>query len=137
MSDKVYSIEGSQMTYEFGFEGDVVYCHLVRRMKECRLDQITKVVQKKTSLGMGDELSFRIFFTENGKEKKFPWVQAKIINQENKDFFEDLKSRLGSHVIWEDKREETATTNESGHSVYDLQFSHRWCFFATFFLIKQ
>ncbi len=109
------------MTYEFGFEGDVLYCHLIRRMKECRLDQITKVVQKKPSIGMGEEISFRIYFIENGKEKKFPWVQAMIINPSTKEFLEDLKSRLPSHVMWEDKREETSKSDD-GRLVYDLQY---------------
>jgi hypothetical protein len=121
MSDKVYEIEGSTMSYDFGFEGDIIYCHLIRRIKECRLDQITKVVQKKPSIGLGEEISFRIYFTENGKEKKFPWVQGLIMNPSTKEFLEDLKSRLPVHVAWEDQRA-AADQTEAGQAVYDLQY---------------
>lgn len=122
MADKVFQIEGSTLTYEMGFEGDVLFCSLVRRLKECRLDQVTKIVQKKTSLGSGEEFSFRIHFLENGKEKKFPWIQAKILDSSTQEFFAELKERLPETVVWEDRREDDLKTAEDGSSVYDLQY---------------
>lgn len=121
MSDKTYSLESNSVSYSVGFEGDIIYCEMFRRLKECRLDQVTKVVQKKTTMGLGDEISFRIYFMENGVEKKFPWIQVLVTSPETKAFFDDLKSRLGSQVAWEDKREQAAT-DESGAKVFDLQF---------------
>ena len=121
MEDKVYQLSSSSITYTLGFENDSVYCEMIRRLKECPVNQVVKVVKKKTSLGAGDEISFRIFYTENGKEKKFPWVQASLIDGNTKAFLDDLKARTGDHVIWEDR---IAGSNEAegGGKVYDLQF---------------
>ena len=121
MSDKVYQIESTSISYEVGFEGDIIYCHLMRRLKETPLNQVSKVLLKKTSLGSGEEISFRIFFMENGKEKKFPWIQAKISVPTTAEFLDDLKERLPDSVVWEDKREQ-ASTDEEGNKVYDLQY---------------
>lgn len=121
MSDKRYQLESSTMSYTVGFEGDIIYCELIRRIKECRIDQVTKVIQKKTTMGLGDESSFRICYVENGVEKKFPWIQVRITAAEFKPFMEDLKGRLGSQVIWEDAREK-GEVDESGAKVYDMQY---------------
>ena len=121
MENKTYELNSSSMNYTMGFENGNIYCELFRRLKECQVSQVVKVVKKKTSLGAGDDISFRIYYLENGKEKKFPWIQTSIIDANTKAFFEDLKGRCGSHVIWED-RLSGANTAEDGSKVYDLQF---------------
>ena len=120
MENKTYQLSSSAVAYTMGFENEIVYCELIRRLKECRVDQIVKVVKKKTSLGAGDEISFRIFYNENGKEKKFPWIQASLIDGTTKAFFEDLKERCSEQVIWED-RISGSNDAEGGGKVYDLQ----------------
>lgn len=121
MSDKEYELQGSTLNYTVGFEGNNVYCTLIRRLKEAPLNQITKVVIKKTSMGSGDEISFRFYYRENGKDKKFPWIAMLITHPTTKEFLDDFKERLNSTVIWEDKRE-SGTVDESGSKVYDLQY---------------
>ncbi|UKN01246.1 hypothetical protein K6119_16075 [Paracrocinitomix mangrovi] len=122
MEDKIYNLESNVMSYNLGFEGQNVYCELIRRLKECPLNQVTKVSIKKTPMGAGDEISFRIFFVENGKEKKFPWIQAKVTNPVTAEFLDDLQSRIPQTATWEDKRNSSATVDESGRNVYDLQY---------------
>ncbi len=119
--DKKYTLEGATINYEFGFEGDKIYYSMIRKLGECRVDQITKVILKKTALSSGEEISFRIFYNENGKEKKFNWVDAKITSSSTNQFFEDLKSRIPENTPWEDLREK-ANVDESGRTVYDLQY---------------
>ena len=121
MEDKSYKIKSNSVSYTLGFEDDKLYCEAWRRIKECPVNQVTKVVQKKQSIGMGDELSFRIFYVENGKEKKFPWIMALLTASELQPFFDELKARVGSQVVWEDKRQ-AASVDESGAKVYDMQF---------------
>ncbi|MGB1730215.1 MAG: hypothetical protein ACPHF2_09465 [Crocinitomicaceae bacterium] len=121
MEDKLYKLESNSVSYTLGFEGDNLYIEAWRRIKECPLNQISRVVQKKQSIGLGDELSFRIYYLENGKEKKFPWVMVLLTATELKPFLEELKSRCGSQVIWEDKRQ-SAGVDASGAKVYDMQF---------------
>ncbi|MBD3636834.1 MAG: hypothetical protein HUJ25_05775 [Crocinitomicaceae bacterium] len=122
MEDKVYSIKSSVVSYEVGFESGNVYCHLMRRIKETPLTQVTKVAIKKTPMGLGDEISFRIHFSENGKEMKFPWIQAKVTSPSTGDFLNDLKQRVPATVIWEDKRETSTAVDDEGRNVYDLQY---------------
>ncbi len=122
MEDKIYPIESSALTYKMGFEGDVVYCHMIRRLKECRIDQISRVVLKKPPIGLGDEVQFRIFFIEEGKEKKFQWIPAKIHNPTTAQFLEDLKSRLPAGIPWDDLREAIVAPVKDGQKVYDLQY---------------
>ena len=121
MENKTYELSSSSMSYTMGFENGVIYCELFKRLKECQVSQVVKVVKKKTSLGGGEDISFRIFYVENGKEKKFPWIQTSLIDPNTKAFFEDLKGRCGSHVIWEDKIS-GANTTEEGDKAYDLQY---------------
>lgn len=119
--DKVYQLESTTIGYEVGFEGDIIYCHLMRRLKETPVSQITKVTIKKATLGSGEEISFRVIFTENGKEKKFPWIQAKVTTPTTRAFLDDLKSRINGNAAWEDKRE-SGSVDEAGNNVYDLQY---------------
>lgn len=121
MENKVYQLESNSIGYEVGFEGDRIYCHLVRRLNEAPINQIQEVIIKKTSLGTGEEISFRIVYLENGKEKKFPWIQAKVTSGTTTSFLEDLKSRISDQVVWTDRRQEV-TKDESGNKVYDLQY---------------
>ena len=121
MEDKSFKLESNSVSYTFGFEGDKLYCEAWRRVKECQLNQVTKVVQKKPSIGMGDELSFRIYFLENGSEKKFPWVMVLLTAAELQPFFDELKARTSSQVVWEDKRQ-AASVDASGAKTYDMQF---------------
>jgi hypothetical protein len=121
MENKVFQLESDVINYELGFEEDKVYCHLVRRMNECPVNQVQKVVIKKHSMGSGDEISFRIFYNENGKEKKFPWIQAKITSSVTQDFFAELQSRIPDVAVWEDRTLQE-TIDEDGNKVYDLQY---------------
>jgi len=121
MENKSYKLESNSVSYTLGFEGDKLYLEFVRRIKECPLNQVSKVVQKKQSIGLGDELSFRIYYIENGKEKKFPWVMVLLTSTELQPFFDELKSRTSSQVVWEDKRQ-AASVDASGAKVYDMQF---------------
>ena len=121
MDNKSYKLESNSVSYTLGFEDDKLYIEAWRRIKECPVNQITKVVQKKQSFGMGDELSFRIFYMENGKEKKFPWVMVLFTSADLEPFFDELKVRSSSQVVWEDKRQ-GATIDDSGAKVYDMQF---------------
>jgi hypothetical protein len=121
MNNTKYVLSSSSLSYTLGFENDLLYCEMVRRLKDCRIDQVTRVVKKKTSLGAGDDISFRIFYSDNGKEKKFPWVQASLIDANTKAFFDDLKERCNDQVIWEDKLVDSTKTADGGH-VYDLQY---------------
>ncbi|MCB9225107.1 MAG: hypothetical protein R2780_01385 [Crocinitomicaceae bacterium] len=121
MEDKVYQLEGSTVSYEMGFENDIVYCHLIRRLKEAPVNQITQVIIKNPGLSLGEEIAFRIHYNENGSEKKFPWVQAKNTDAKTQAFLDDLKSRLNPTVIWIDKTD-TTVTDDSGNKVYDLQY---------------
>lgn len=120
MSDQTYTIESTSIGCELRFEGDSLSYHMVRKLKECRVDQITKVVIK-TAFGLGEEISIRIYFLENGKEKKFQPINALVISEATSDFLDDLKSRISTQASWEDKRDEPAVT-EDGSKVYDLQF---------------
>ena len=121
MENKSYKLESNSVSYTLGFEDDKLYIEAWRRLKECPVNQITKIVQKKQSFGMGDELSFRIFYMENGKEKKFPWVMVLFTSTELKPFFDELKVRAGSQVVWEDKRQDVSL-DASGAKMYDMQF---------------
>lgn len=121
MENKAYKLDSNSVSYTFGFEDDKLYCEAWRRIKECPLNQITKVVQKKPSIGMGDELSFRIYYLDNGAEKKFPWVMVLLTAAELQPFFAELKARTSSQVIWEDKRE-AAKVDASGAKSYDMQY---------------
>ena len=121
MEDKSYKLESNSVSYTLGFEDDKLYVEAWRRIKECPVNQVTKIVQKKQSIGMGDELSFRIYYIENGSEKKFPWVMVLLTAAELQPFFDELKSRTGSQVVWEDKRQ-GASIDASGAKVYDMQF---------------
>ena len=121
MLDTKYILNSSTIDYTVGFEGDQIYCEMFKRLKQCGLNQVVKVTKKKTSLGAGDEVSFRIYFVENGKEKKFPWIQANIADVNTKSFFEDLKGRLGTHVLWED-RTKVKNQGVEGMMSYDLQY---------------
>ena len=121
MENKSYKLESNSVSYTLGFEGDVLYIEAWRRIKECPVNQISRVVQKKQSIGLGDELSFRIYYLENGKEKKFPWVMVLLTSSELQPFFDELKARAGSQVVWEDKRQ-AASVDASGANVYDMQF---------------
>lgn len=120
MENKTFKLESSAVGYDIIFADGMVAVSLFRKLKECRFDQVTKVVQKHTTMGGGDEMSFRIYFMENGKEQSFPWVQALINKPATKDCLEHMKSVFPSTVQWTDKREET-TTDASGRKVYDLQ----------------
>ena len=62
MEDKSYKLESNSVSYTLGFEGDNLYIEAWRRIKECPVNQISRVVQKKQSIGLGDELSFRIYY---------------------------------------------------------------------------
>jgi hypothetical protein len=121
MENKSYKLESNSVSYTLGFEDDKLYVEAWRRIKECPLNQVSKVVQKKQSIGMGDELSFRIYYIENGKEKKFPWVMVLLTSAELQPFFDELKARTSSQVVWEDKRQ-GASIDASGAKVYDMQF---------------
>lgn len=119
--DKKYTLEGATINYEFAFEGDKIYYSMIRKIGECNVNQITKIVLKKNAMSGGDEVSFRLFYNENGKEKKFNWVDARITVPSTNLFFADLKSRLPQNAVWEDLREK-ANVDESGRLVYDLQY---------------
>jgi hypothetical protein len=121
MEDKSYKLESNSVSYTLGFEDDKVYCEAWRRIKECPVNQVTKVIQKKQSIGTGDELSFRIYYVENGSEKKFPWIPVLLTSTELHPFFDELKARTGSQVVWEDKRQ-AASVDVSGAKVYDMQY---------------
>ena len=121
MEDKSYKLESNSVSYTLGFEDDKLYVEAWRRIKECPVNQVTKVVQKKPSIGMGDELSFRVYYIENGKEKKFPWVMVLLTSTELQPFFDELKARASSQVVWEDKRQ-AASVDTSGANVYDMQY---------------
>ncbi len=121
MQKKSFPLDSTSLSYTFSFEHDMLSCELFKKVAECRIDQITKVVQKNTSMGLGEELSFRIYYLENGKEKKFPWIPVLITSQNGIDFFEELKNRVSPQVIWEDKRVGN-TVDESGGKIFDIQF---------------
>lgn len=121
MENKSYKLVSNSVSYTLGFEDDKLYIEAWRRIKDCPVNQITRVVQKKPSFGMGDELRFRIYYMENGREKKFPWVMVLLTSDELPAFFDELKLRANSLVVWEDKRQE-ATIDDSGAKVYDMQF---------------
>lgn len=121
MEDKSYLLEGSSLNYTMEFEGDLVHLVMIRRLKSCRFDQITKVELKKYRIAMGDEVKIRIYFTDQGREKKFPWVPFKVISEGSKEFLDDLRSRLSPLAVWEDRRDELSI-QKNGQKVYDLQY---------------
>jgi hypothetical protein len=121
MENKTFKLESGSVSYDMIFEDGKVAVSLFRKLKECRLDQVTKVIQKHTSMGGGDEMSFRIFFMENGKEQNFPWVQALVNKQSTKDCIEHMKAVFPSTTLWTDKREES-NTDASGRKMHDMQF---------------
>lgn len=121
MSQNEFRLESSSVTYTVGFQQGNIYCQLFRKIAECRLDQITKVILKRSSIGMGDEYSFRLFYNENGKEKKFPWIQVLYTSSDGELFFKELRDRLGSHVIWQDTRNDISV-DESGAKIFDMQY---------------
>lgn len=117
--NRKFKLESGSIGYDVLFADGNVSVSMIRTLKECRYDQVTKVVQKKTPLS-GDEVSFRIFFMEDGKEKTFPWVQCLIMAPSTKEFFDFMKATFPPTVQWIDQRAET-TKDESGRKVYDLQ----------------
>jgi len=119
MENKKFKLESSAIGYDVLFADEIVSVSMIRKLKECRYDQVTKVVQKKTPLS-GDEVSFRIFFMENGTEKTFPWVQSLITAPSTKECMEFMKAAFPSTVQWIDQREEVAK-DETGRKKYDLQ----------------
>lgn len=121
MSDKIIKLESGTMNYDMIFENGMVAVSFIRKLKECRYDQVVKVVQKNTSLGGGDELSFRIYFIDNGKEQSFPWVQARVNSPQTKECLEHMKLVFPETVIWTDARNEKKT-DASGRTQYDLQY---------------
>jgi len=121
METNEYKLESGSLAYSIIIENGLISVHMIRKLKECRLDQVYKVVQKKASLSSGDELSFRIFYKENGQDKKFPWVQAHITNESTKALFEKLKEVLPSTTEWVDQREGDLKTDAEGRKMYDLQ----------------
>lgn len=122
MESKTFKLESSSLGYEMLFENGMVAVSLFRKLKECHLDQVTKVVQKQTSLGGGDEISFRIFFTDNnGKEQKFPWIQARVTSPATKECLEHMRAVFPSNTEWTDQRNEKMT-DAAGRTVYDMQY---------------
>lgn len=121
MENKTFKLETSTLSYDVIFEGDLVSVSMIRKLKECRFDQVTRVVQKHTSLGAGDEMSFRIFFMENGKEKSFPWIQARVHVESTKACLEHMKAVFPKTVQWIDQRGEIGK-DASGRNQYDMQF---------------
>ena len=117
--NKKFKVESATISYDVIFADGNVSVSLIRTLKECCYDQVTKVVQKKTPMS-GEEVSFRIFFMENGKEKSFPWVQCLMMAQSTKDLFDFMKATFPPTVQWIDQRTET-TKDEAGRKVYDLQ----------------
>lgn len=120
MENKTFKLESGTVSYDLIFADGKVAVSLFRKLKECRFDQVIKVVQKHTSMGGGDEMSFRIYFMENGKEQSFPWVQAFVNKSSTKECLEYMKSAFPATVLWTDKREEKST-DTSGRKIYDLQ----------------
>lgn len=117
--NRKFKLESSTISYDMLFADGNVSVSMLRKLGECRYDQITKVVQKKTPLS-GEEVSFRIFFMENGKEKSLPWVQCLMMAQSTKDLFDFMKAAFPPTVQWIDQRTATAK-DEAGRKVYDLQ----------------
>lgn len=121
MGNKVFKLESSSVGYDMNFEEGSVSVSMIRKIKECRYDQVTKVIQKHTTFGGGDELSFRIYFIENGSEKSFPWIQARVNSENTKACLEYMRQVFPSTVEWKDQRSESKT-DSSGRNQYDMQF---------------
>jgi hypothetical protein len=121
MENRVFKLESSAVSYDMIFSDGSVSVSMIRKLKECRYDQVTKVIQKHTTFGGGDELSFRIFFMENGTEKTFPWVQARVNSENTKACLEFMKQVFPATVEWTDQRTESKT-DASGRKQYDMQF---------------
>lgn len=121
MENKVFKLESSALSHDLIFENGEIAVSMIRKLKSCRIDQVTKVVQKQTSLSGGDEISFRIYFNENGKEQKFPWVQALVTASSTKECLDYMKQNLPASVIWIDERELKQNAAD-GRKVFDLQF---------------
>jgi hypothetical protein len=123
-NNKIFNIEGQTLTYELRFEGSKLVCNLIRDLHAAEVSQITKISIKSSFLSAGDEVSFKLFYQDQGKSKSFPSIDAKLGSPITKEFLEELKSRLPSTAEWEDKTKSKAAAqkDEQGRACYDLQY---------------
>lgn len=121
MENSSFNLQSSAVNYDMHFADGLVSVSMIRKLKECRYDQVVKIVQKHTTFGGGDEMSFRIYFMEDGKEKSFPWVQANVNADSTKACIMHMKLVFPQTVQWIDQRQERKMASD-GRSQYDLQF---------------
>ena len=120
MDFKKFTLESSTLNYDIIFEGGNFSVHFLRKLGECRLDQVTKVEQKKSAMSGGDETSFRVYYLKDGVEKKFPWIQARVTSPATKECLDYMKAVFPPTVEWIERRKEVQV-DETGRKKYDLQ----------------
>jgi hypothetical protein len=101
MEDKITQIESNGISYDVGFEENNIYCQLINYLKETPINQLAHAILKKTSLGSGNERSFRLIYQENMEKEKAPWIQSKITILSAPEFSDENKDRLPTTVISE------------------------------------
>ncbi len=99
-----------------------LYTKILFVKKTIPLSDISSIVLKESSIN--DKLQLRIKINKNGKERLILVVQFDRTSDEGKLFLEELKKKVPSQFVWENKieEEEPVSLSTSGKHTYPLQF---------------
>lgn len=117
-----FIVDSGNTKYDLVFENGIVVLKLLVKIKECRYDEVTGVQIKNAFMSGGGMISFCINYLNNGKQKSFPWIDARMDDPSTAACLDYMKQVFPSDIQWIDNRKNEHSTVK-GNQQYDLQFS--------------